>query len=282
MSACSRISTGSPIRMVSPGRGESGDQVDAEPCLAIPAPVFRQRGDRLLALRRGIRVNGGEHTPIAAFDRTEHHAADAQQPPPVLGPCGRAGDDDARPEPRHRQRAFACPRAGRDQLVELRQGALAGQQQRVGVGEGDTIAVAAVGRIWPAAGRVVEVDQPHRLAHHFAEPVVGRGAGWRGRQLVTRDVHRHQLIAKRDRHGQVRRGRPGQPDTIAVQAGSDQDQPRVLAHGDRATVSVHDHPPAITGQPPRLHAAGSQPLATAGFHRIAVQIAQCGHHAHGM
>src|SRR5262249_3930499 len=49
------------------------DEVNAEPHLAVPAPAPGQRGDRLLALDRGVGIDGGQHAPVAALDGAEPH-----------------------------------------------------------------------------------------------------------------------------------------------------------------------------------------------------------------
>src|SRR5258708_7904863 len=55
-----------------------GDQVDAEPDLAVPVAVAGQGGDRLVALRGGVGVDRGEDAAVAALDGPEGDRADAQ------------------------------------------------------------------------------------------------------------------------------------------------------------------------------------------------------------
>ena len=68
-----------------------GDEVDAEPDLAVPAAVAGQGGNRLVALGGGVGVDRGHDAAVAALDGPERDRADAQAAPAVLGPRRGAG-----------------------------------------------------------------------------------------------------------------------------------------------------------------------------------------------
>jgi AcrR family transcriptional regulator len=98
------------------GRGV-GDEVDAEPDLAVPAAVAGQGEEGLVALGGRIRVDRGEHAAVAALGVPEGDRADAQPPPAVLGPGRSTGHHDAGTETPHRDRPLGRPGAHGDPAV---------------------------------------------------------------------------------------------------------------------------------------------------------------------
>lgn len=252
------------------------DQVDPEPHLAVEPPVPGQGRHRLAALGRRLRVDGGEHAAGAALRHPELRDADPDAPPAVLGPRGCALDDGVRPEPGHRQRCLRRVPALGDQCVQRVERGGGGEQQRVAVGEGDTVVVVGEVRVGTAPGRVVEVEQPHRGAEQVREPGVGLGAGRDARGVPA--VHTGgERLAVGHRDGQRRHPRPGQAEPVGGGGGCDEHEPGMGARGDHGAVVADEHPTPVPGETGPFD-DGARHLGTpAGLHRVAPQPGQTHH-----
>src|SRR5215207_10906653 len=73
----------------------------AEPGQAVPAAVFRERADRLLAVCEGHRIDQGHRAAVAYLRDPEAHAAELHEGPVVFGEGLAAVDHDVGPEPQH-------------------------------------------------------------------------------------------------------------------------------------------------------------------------------------
>ena len=281
-------STGSPTRTLpygasgtpdrggasgTPGRGgASGTRFIANRVLP---PIVRCRARLTSGSLVRTAVSGSMVVSTHRMHGVEHpelDLADPDPPPAVLGERRRSADDQVRSEPGHRHGTVGGPRSVGDPGVQLGQGLLRRQQHREPVGEGHH--VGGIGHLRDRPGVVAGhpgrpgaavARWPRRTSRRRSPRLPGPGVG---RPRSSRPPAARTPVGRRPGRRPRASSARSPRSVIAGVTSTSRLASRAVT---TSPCGVHQHPPPITGQTPRLDLGGVEILTTAGLHRITAE-----------